>query len=162
MSPEQTFGYLIRDVSILWRSIIDRRLEPLGLSASRWEPLVALLRAPAPMTQAMLAETLNIEAPSVVRLMDRLDRDGWVQRLRSPVDRRAYHVVLTAKARKACIKVEQVLSDTRREILGVLDKDEVPACIDALERVRTQALYVRDSDSRTQPPKPPAPRPRRG
>lgn len=141
--PEQSFGYLVRDVSTLWRQLIDQRLEPLGLSAARWQPLLMLYRADTPLTQAMLAGALDIEAPSLVRLLDRLSRDGWVERRQCPQDRRAYHVVLTPKARGACAEIEQALADTRRELLGPLKKSEVLACVDALERVRQRALNLR-------------------
>ncbi|SFF50815.1 transcriptional regulator, MarR family [Fontimonas thermophila] len=141
-TPEQRFGYLVREVSALWRGVIDRRLEPLGLSASRWEPLVVLLRSGEPMTQAMLADALKIEAPSVVRLIDRLADDGWVERRQNPLDRRAYHIVLTTKARKACTEIERVLAATRAEILGVLTQREIRACIDALSRVRDQVARL--------------------
>lgn len=140
--PEQNFGHLLREVSQLWRSLIDRRLEPLGLSAARWQPLLVLHRADMPMTQSMIAGALDIEAPSLVRLLDRLGEDGWVERRKCPQDRRAYHVVLTPKARKICADVEQVLSDTRSEVLTVLDDKEVDACVDALNRVRIQALNL--------------------
>ncbi|MDP9142807.1 MAG: MarR family transcriptional regulator [Pseudomonadota bacterium] len=141
--PEQTFGHLVRDVSTLWREIVDRRLEPLGLSAARWQPLVLLYRANEPMTQTVLAAALGIEAPSLVRLLDRLSRDGWVERKHCPDDRRAYHIVLTAKAHGACAEIEDVLATTRHEILSVLKKPEMSACVYALQRVRDQALQLR-------------------
>ncbi len=68
----------------------------------------------------MLAAALNIEASTLVRLLDRLSKDGWVERKHCPADRRAYHVVLTDKARRACAEIEDVLSQTRHEILSVL------------------------------------------
>lgn len=141
--PEQSFGLLVREVSTLWREIIDRRLEPLGLSAARWKPLLVLHRADTPLTQAMLAGALDIEAPSLVRLLDRLSRDGWVERRHCPQDRRAYHIVLTAKAKAACADIEQALDDTRHELLGSLKKSEVQACVDTLQRVRLRALQLR-------------------
>lgn len=141
--PEQSFGHLVRDVSNLWREVVDRRLEPLGLSAARWQPLVLLYRANEPMTQTVLAAALNIEAPTLVRLLDRLSKDGWVERRHCPDDRRAYHIVLTDKAHSTCAEIEDVLSQTRREILSVLNKSEVSACVEILERVRQQTLQLR-------------------
>lgn len=147
LSLEQRFGYLVRDVSSVWRAAIDRQLEPLGLSASRWEPLVVLHRAQAPVTQTMLAAALNIEAPSVVRLLDRLARDGWIRRRACPQDRRAYHVVLTAKAQTACTQIETVLAATRRDIAGALTAEELRLCIDALERVQARAQRLLDGQA---------------
>lgn len=141
--PEQSFGHLVRDVSTLWREIVDRRLEPLGLSAARWQPLVVLYRANIPLTQTMLAGALDIEAPSLVRLLDRLSHDGWVERRHCPQDRRAHHIVLTDKAKATCAEIEQVLAETRREVLSPLTKSETLACVDALERVRQRALHLR-------------------
>ena len=150
---EQHFGYLVKDLATLWREIIDRRLEPLGLSAARWQPLVVLYRADEPLTQSMLAAALEIEAPTLVRLLDRLDRDGWIERHRCPQDRRAHHVVLTARALQACADIEDVLDRTRQEILSVAGKRELRACIDVLERIRGQALQLRHDG--TPPPESP-------
>jgi MarR family transcriptional regulator for hemolysin len=141
--PEQHFGYLVKDVSTLWREIIDRRLEPLGLSAARWQPLVVLYRADGPLTQSMLATALEIEAPTLVRLLDRLNRDGWIERRQCPQDRRAHHVVLTPRALEACAEIEEVLAQIRSQILGAAKKTEVRACIDVLERIRARALDLR-------------------
>lgn len=141
--PAQTFAHLIREVSTLWREIVDRRLEPLGLSAARWQPLLVLHRADTPLSQAALAGALEIEAPTLVRLLDRLSRDGWVERLRCPQDRRAHRIVLTPKARAACDDIEQVLEHTRQEVLSSLSRQEVAQCVDLLERVRQRAQHLR-------------------
>lgn len=141
--PAQTFGHLTRDVSTLWRELIDRRLEPLGLSAARWQPLLVLHRADTALTQTMIAGALAIEAPTLVRLLDRLSRDGWVERRRCPQDRRAHHIVLTAKAKAACADIERVLEEVRREVLSPLEASEIQQCVETLQRVRQQALLLR-------------------
>lgn len=142
LCPEQSFGYLLREVSQLWRTLIDRRLEPLGLSDARWQPLLVLHRSDEPMTQTAIATALEIEAPSLVRLLDRLCKDGWVERHKNPHDRRAHHVTLTAKARRTCDNIEQALADTRNDVLAHIDEAEVCACVDVLTRVRTRAASL--------------------
>ena len=87
MNDVQEFVLLMRTVPRDWRAAIDRRLAPLGLSQAKWQPLLYLLRAEEPPTQADIARFLEVESPTVVRLLDRLEADlldlkGEIARLR--------------------------------------------------------------------------------
>jgi len=42
---------------------------------------------------------------SLVRQIDRMEADGWIERRPGPGDRRAHRLVLTEKARRACPKL---------------------------------------------------------
>jgi len=122
MKPEEKMSPLVRDVFWLVRGLLDSRLEPLGLSQARWQPILALHRSQKPMTQSALAAELGIESPTLVRMLDRLSADGWLQRKSCPNDRRAYHVVLTDRARDACADIENQV-----QILRMLEQVKVQA-----------------------------------
>lgn len=124
-SADEHFFFLLRDAYWLLRALMDQRLEPLGLSAAQWRPLLLLYGNQGPMTQAQLARALGLESPTVVRLLDRLSAKGWVARRHCPGDRRAYHVQLMPKAEALCHEIEPLLSSMRREALAGMDKAEL-------------------------------------
>ena len=72
-------GYLIGDVSRMIRTVYDRRVEPLGLTRAQWRVMTRLNRMKS-CTQTELAIALEIEKPTLGKLIERLEAKGWVKR----------------------------------------------------------------------------------
>lgn len=119
----------------LLRGLIGHNLAPMGLSSAQWRPLLVLNDASEPLTQVQLARALGLESPTVVRLLDRLVENGWVQRRNCPQDRRAYRVELTDSGRTLCARIEPVLADARRQYLGEFTAAELGATVALMERL---------------------------
>jgi len=143
----QEFVLLMRTVPRDWRAVLDRRLAPLGLSQAKWQPLLYLLRADGPPTQAEIARHLEIESPTLVRLLDRLEADGWIARKNCPGDRRARRIHLTERAKSVCDEIETAVIEVRRQLLGSVSPEEMAQCIDVLRRVSAAATALTDSDN---------------
>src|SRR5436190_134437 len=105
---ETTSAWLIADVSRLMRKLVDRKLEPLGMTRAQLKALINL-RNNGPMTQSALADAVEIETATVARLVDRLEAAGWVQRKVAPGDRRVKLVSMTEKAEYAIENVMPVV-----------------------------------------------------
>ena len=89
----RNFGFLVNDVARALRTEYDRRVRELGLTRSQWWVMNHLYRNPG-LTQSELAEILEVEKPSVGRLLDRLEAKGWIRREHDARDRRAWRVHL--------------------------------------------------------------------
>lgn len=87
------------------------------------------------LTQATLARVQRVEAPSMCRMIDRLERDGLVERRPSPDDRRATRVHLTDAGRRAALRGVDDVRALDEEIFGELSDDERLALADMLSRV---------------------------
>jgi MarR family transcriptional regulator for hemolysin len=131
----EQFQYLMRDLPRLWRSLLDQRLNPMGLSQAKWRALYSIGGSQEPITQTMLAERLSIEAPTVVRLVDRLEEDGWIERRGCVADRRVRHIHLTPKAMKVYHEIDAVVNDVREQILGKVKASDLRACNVVLQRL---------------------------
>lgn len=142
MNDVQEFVLLMRTVPRDWRAAIDRRLAPLGLSQAKWQPLLYLLRTEEPPTQADIARFLEVESPTVVRLLDRLEADGWIRRKNCPGDRRARRIHLTDRARALGDDIEGAVMDVRSQLLGSVTPDEMARCIDVLRRISACAAEL--------------------
>jgi MarR family transcriptional regulator for hemolysin len=145
------FVNALRESYWLLRDVIDKRLEPLGLSQARWRPLLCLYLGEAPMTQVQLARMLSLEAPTVVRLLDRLSACGWIVRRSCPDDRRAYHVELTPRARSLCVEIDQIVTQIRRQGLAGVPEHELAIATSVLERARDGYASLLDSGVKTEP-----------
>ena len=135
-SYEERFGFLVSDIARLVATEFDRRGRQ-RLVLSRAQCRVALyLSTLGPMSQAKLAETLDVTPMTVARMLDRMEEAGWVQRVPAPNDRRAFLV-------QATDKVEDVLGpalDLGDEITALamqgLSGEEQQTLLRLLSRVR--------------------------
>ena len=119
--PDSSIGFLISDVSRLLRRVYDRRVEPLGLTRSQWRVLVHVYRREG-VSQTALAQVLEIEKPTLGRLVDRLEEKGWVERRVDDRDQRARRLVITDKARPLIDEMEDLAEAVHADALdGVGD-----------------------------------------
>ncbi len=73
----------------------NRRLEKYGSTRIQWIALYFLLTADKAMSQKELAALMNIQDPSIARLIDRMERDGLLHRIENPKDKRMKFLELT-------------------------------------------------------------------
>lgn len=119
-----------------WRTALDRRLRPLGYSRSRWMVLLHISREDG-ITHRDLAERMGIEAPTLVRLIDRMEAEGLLKRYASETDRRVKHLHLLPDGRKEVERIRASAADLRGEILSGLRKSEISTTLDVLQKIRT-------------------------
>lgn len=132
MSTED-FAHLLHLTAHDWRTALDRRLRPLGLSRATWMLLAFVRRLDAP-SQSQLAERLGLEGASVVRLVDRLEKDGYVVR-RTGTDRRVKTVHATAKGEALAAEILRVASEMRNELFRDVDAAQLAAAHALLTRL---------------------------
>jgi len=135
----EQLGPLLGETARLWRARLDERLRPLSLSQARWLVLLQLARRGDGVVQKGLAKWVGIEGPTLARLLDRMTRDGWIERRESPADRRAKTVHLTAKARAVVGQIDVVAAELRHELLADLDPADIEACLRVLAAIKLRA-----------------------
>src|SRR5262249_27553769 len=79
---------------------LDNALEPLGLSLPKLKLLSKLADAGEPVPLHALAEHSACVRSNITQLVDRLEADKLVVRVRDPQDRRSIRAELTAEGRK--------------------------------------------------------------
>ena len=94
LSPERSFGYLMRDTTRLLLAIFQERLSTHGITLTH-NFILRELWAEDELTMGELAARVSIVEPSVATSIDALERKGLVTRVRSSEDRRRIHVRLT-------------------------------------------------------------------
>lgn len=130
----KAFAPLVALSARQWRRVIDRQLQPLGLTEATWLPLLYLSRAASSPRQKDLAQALQLDSSSVVRLLDALQAAGFIDRTEG-VDRRAKTVELTAAGRATVLQVEQVADAVRAKYLGALPAQDVATAYHVLRQL---------------------------
>jgi MarR family transcriptional regulator for hemolysin len=133
--PQPTFGFLLYDSARLLRREFDRRTRCVGLSRAKWSVLAHLSRNEG-VRQAGLAEILDISPITLTRHLDRLEREGLVQRRPDPSDRRAYRLYLTPEAGSALETLLELAEQTRAMALQGLSDQERNELMRLLHKVR--------------------------
>src|SRR5918992_6164542 len=96
---EESLGYLINRAARVFASRLADELRPFEVGIGQWAVLLHLWGNDG-MTQAQLSRRVAIEQPTMVRTIDRMERDGLVTRAPDPNDRRATRITLTERGWK--------------------------------------------------------------
>ena len=131
----RNFGFLLNDVARLMRTAYDRRIRTLGLTRAQWWVLTHLYRSNG-VSQTELAETLEIEKPTLGRLLDRLEAKGWVRREHDAKDRRVWRVHLTDEVEPALRTMRAIAKDLRRDALTGISAAERERFVDTLLAIK--------------------------
>ena len=123
-SVREHVGITISRTARTWRTKLDERLSPLGLTQARWLVLMHLSRMGGESLQKELAFIVGVEGPTLVRVLDGLERLGLVQRLGVEGDKRARLIRLTPKADSVISDIMRIGIKLRGEALaGISDED---------------------------------------
>ena len=116
------------------KALFDARVKESGLTFSRASALFVLSRNDT-LNQRELAEELDIETPTLVRLLDGREKQGFIERRPVDGDRRAKRIVMTEKGLEAASAVNRLAHDLRGDFLRGLDEAEMRRMLRALEIV---------------------------
>jgi MarR family transcriptional regulator for hemolysin len=133
------FGLVLFGTARAWRTKLDQRLRPLGLSQGKWRTLIHLSQGGNKLTQKELAERMGIEGPTVAGLLDRLQNDGWIERRGSAEDRRCKTVHLQTRSKAVLEKIFNAAHDLRHELIEDIPQRDLETCIRVLAQIRTKA-----------------------
>lgn len=135
-SINEGLGFVVHDVARMMRWQFDRRASGLKLTRSQWSVLAHLLRNDG-IQQKELAEQMDITAITLTGLLDRMEREGWVERRADPDDRRAKRVYLTEKVAPVTKELRSLAREVRRSALQGLSEAEQQQLMSLLVKVRS-------------------------
>ncbi len=125
------FGFQVSRIQRRLRQVVDAELRVFGLTEATWRPLMYVWRLGEGVRQKELAAALGIEGPSLVRLLDGLERRGFIERRESDADRRARGIYLTPIGRDLQKRVARTSGNIQRRLLATV----APADLEVCERV---------------------------
>lgn len=125
------FSEELSKVSRKLRTLFDARVRANGLTLARARTLMHLAKKDG-MTQTELAEALEIEGPTLVRLLDGLEGQGLTERRPVEGDRRAKQIALTEAGRALAIQVRRLADDLREEVLSDIAEEDLVAATEIL------------------------------
>lgn len=115
-------------------TLLDEKLLALELSAAKFYTLQILTQANEMLPLSELAERLGTGKSNMTPLVDRLEADRLVRRLRSDADRRVVYVEITAEGISRLQQARVVFAETSHLLEGQYTTEELHSLTDLLGR----------------------------
>lgn len=135
----QLIGPLLHGAARAWRTKLDERLRPLGLSQAKWRTLSHLSKNDGTLTQRDLAQRIGVEEPTLVNLLHRLEREGWIERRDAAHDRRCKTVHLQRRSDAVLGKIHKAARQLRTELIAEISPNDLQTCMKVLAQIRSKA-----------------------
>ncbi|MET7477296.1 MarR family transcriptional regulator [Streptomyces sp. NPDC005648] len=119
------------------RGFVEARLRKGGASVARLRAMRMLAHAEQPLRMRDLSEMTGVAARTTTSIVDGLERDGLVERVRHPHDRRAFLVRLTDEGVRCHREAEEVDRLALAEATAALGAEDRELLRDLLARIRT-------------------------
>jgi DNA-binding MarR family transcriptional regulator len=98
------------------------------------------------VSQSQISHELEIEKSTAGRLIDQVEKSGWIERRPIPGDRRLWSIHLTSQARQLLVEVESVILHAREEMLRGLSDEQQELLTDLLQTVKSNLSDALDQD----------------
>lgn len=138
---QQSIGHWLMLAAKDYERALNAALVPTGITW-RQAQVLGWLAYEEELTQTDLAERLAIEAPTLVGILDRMERDGWICRHDCPTDRRKKIIRPTAQAEPVWEKILSCAQGVRASAAKGLAEAERLTLIELLRRVRNNLQGV--------------------
>lgn len=161
----RNFGFLLKEVSRRYVLRFEQHAREISLTLPQCKVLVRLENNEG-VSQARLAELTDVEPMTMVRILDRMEADGLLERRPDPADRRARCLYLTARAKPLLEQIWRLSELTRAETFAGIGRPEREAFMVTLERMHANVcalggqpvpsapvVNVRQSESRAASPR---------
>jgi MarR family transcriptional regulator for hemolysin len=144
MDRLRNFGFLLKEVSRRYVLRFEQRAREMSLTLPSCKVLVNLERNEG-ISQSRLAELTSIEPMAMVRLLDRMEADGLLERRPDPVDRRARSLYLTPRSKPVLDEIWRLSALTRSETFAGISPSERDVFLDVLARLEDNLRLLEDT-----------------
>jgi len=117
------------------RNYIDHRAKARGTTRAQWIVLFRL-RQQEGLSQVDLADVLELQPISLVRLLDRLVEHGLLERRHDPKDRRANRLFLTASGRQLVDDLDSLRDAIATDVLHDMPQDSIQTSLATLREIK--------------------------
>jgi MarR family transcriptional regulator for hemolysin len=127
-------GFLLKEVTRRYVLRFEVRAREISLNLAQAKTLTRLEKNQG-VSQARLAELAEVDAMAMVRILDRMEADGLLERRLDPADRRARCLYLTAKAKPILSEIWRLSDEIREELFAGVGKADREVFMSVLVRI---------------------------
>lgn len=143
---DQSVGYWLMLATQSIRRVLEARLVDKEITLRQWEVL-AWLASDSTLSQSQIASSMGIEPPTLAGVVNRMARDGWIEKKNCDDDRRRCRLTPTQQVEEIWNGTLSVAHEVRAQAIAGITPEE----LEVLKRV---CLRIRDNLSQLTPPEP--------
>src|SRR6201992_274921 len=125
------------------RNYVDHRAKSRGTPRAQWIVLFRL-REQEGLSQVDLADVLELQPISLVRLLDRLVEHGLLERRHDPKDRRANRLFLTATGRQLVDDLDSLRDSIATDVMRDLSTVAIQTSLTTLREIKDRIKTLSD------------------
>ena len=132
---EKSIGFIVNNTTKMFQKIFDYELnKSVGLGLAQSKTIYALCIQPG-MTQRELAEKVGIETPTLVVMIDKMEKEHLVKRKNDSEDRRRKRIFITPKAEQMVDVMIKSALDIRKTATKNISEIEVKRMTETLNKI---------------------------
>jgi len=133
---------LLTCTQLIEREVRSRLRHEFATTLPRFDLMAQLERHPEGLKMNALSELLMVTGGNVTAIVDQLAKEGLVERLDEPADRRAFRIRLTRAGERAFGEMARAHEGWVVEMLSGLTRKEHAALLELLAKLKTSAVEV--------------------
>ena len=133
---EKSVGFWVCQTSHALQRAFNEELAPQGVTY-RQAQVLGCLALEGELSQTDLADRMGIEPPTLVGILDRMERDGWIRRDGDKTDRRRKLIQPTPAAKPVWSKIVGVAKRVRARASRGMSAAELALLKKLLTRIQT-------------------------
>lgn len=138
---DQSVGYWVTMATQSIRRVLSQRLMEQEVTLRQWEVLVWLARDPE-LSQSQLAECMGIEPPTLAGVVNRMERDGWIEKTNCEDDRRRCKLHPTAKAEAIWNRSVTLAHEVRAQAVAGISLEDLETLRRVCDTIRSNLTQV--------------------
>ena len=135
-----------------WEKAADIEMrERFGLTGAQWK-IIVVLSLKEGITQKNIADMAFVEAPTLVPVIDKMEKEGYLTRQPDPKDRRNNLIFMTKKSQDIVDPIIDSILEIRNMGLKKISKKDMEIAKKVLEQIRNNTEeFIRQKGEKTDP-----------
>lgn len=133
---QNSIGFIINRIGKSLIYIIDQELrKKVGVTFGQWKVIIILANNDNGLTQKEIADKLVLEGPTIIPIIDKLEKDGFVIREVDTKDRRINRIYLTEKSHSSLDDMIECVSRIKKISLNEISEENIALTKNTLEKM---------------------------
>lgn len=143
---------MLKTSAKVWEKAADIELrERFGLTGAKWK-IITILSIKEGITQKHIADMAFVEAPTLVPVIDQMEKEGYVTRQSDPNDRRNNLIFMTKKSKDIVDPIIDCILEIRNMGLDKISKKDMEAAKKVLAQIIINTeKFIRQKGEKTDP-----------
>jgi MarR family transcriptional regulator for hemolysin len=133
---QNSIGFIINRIGKSLINVIDQELRrKFGITFGQWKVLIIIANSDQGLTQKDIAYKLVLEGPTLIPILDKLEKDGLVVRKTDTKDRRINRIYFTERADGFLNDAIECVAQIKKVCLNNLSESEISITKNTLEKM---------------------------